>query len=243
MHVQRLDWDTEFFGLPIGRLVIDDHDDDDDHDAGLAAVRVATEQAAAEGISCLYASVDPSRRALAIALAQAGFMVMEVGMDLVRPAKRPDHLPSTDSVARFGSLDDLPALADEIALMAPWSRFAMDPRFGLEAARRMHHAWVERAAGPDPHRWLVVAEDDQGISGFSTMSRLPDQDPRIDLIASTRPGSGAAYAIVDFEHEHFGDVRNWGGPIAARNVASLRFVENLGYRVGRVQYVYHRWLD
>ena len=34
-----------------------------------------------------------------------------------------------------------------------------------------------------------------------------------------------------------------GGPIAARNVAALRFVGGCNYRPRRVRYIYHRWLD
>ena len=39
-----------------------------------------------------------------------------------------------------------------------WSRFANDPRFGDAAARRMHEAWVERAAKDGDEYMLLVAE-------------------------------------------------------------------------------------
>ncbi len=34
-----------------------------------------------------------------------------------------------------------------------------------------------------------------------------------------------------------------GGPIAARNIAALRFVDACHYRVTRIRYLFHRWLD
>jgi hypothetical protein len=237
--VEPLAWDTEFFGFGIGRL----HPVPiGDAVADAAAIADAEDQARQLGIECLYASLDPNHTDLSIALQRQGFRLVEVAMDLLHPTSIIEVLPETDSVARDGTPDDLPALEEEIALMAPWSRFAVDQRFGLEAARRMHHAWVERAASAE-HRRLVVVEDERGITGFSTQSTLPGEEARIDLIASTRSGSGAAYALVDHQFHQFGEGRSWGGPIAARNVPSLRFCEHMGYRIGTVRYLYHRWLD
>ena len=64
------------------------------------------------------------------------------------------------------------------------------------------------------------------------------------MLPSSRAGSGTGEAMIDFAFTHFGPpVRSWGGPIAARNLAPLRFCEHIGYRLGRVSYLYHRWLD
>jgi hypothetical protein len=234
--MEPLPWDTEFFGIGIGRL----HPDDTDP-SGIAE---AEAEARRLGIECLYASLDPAHAGMNIALQRHGFRLVEVVMDLIHPDNICAVVPETDSVVRDGTLEDLPALEEEIALMAPWSRFAVDPRFGPDAARRMHRAWVERAAGPSEHRKLVVAEDDTGITGFSTQSTLPGERPRIDLMASTKSGSGAAYAMIDHQFRQFGEgTKSWGGPIAARNVPTLRFCEHVGYRTGTVRYLYHRWLD
>lgn len=233
--LEPLPWDTEFFGIGIGRV----HPDPAGSTDGLAE---AEAEARRLGLECLYATLDPVHTDLSIALQRQGFRLVEVAMDLLHPTTVIEVLPPTDSVARDGTPEDLPKLEEEIALMAPWSRFAVDKRFGPDAARRMHRAWVERAATAE-HRRLVVAEDEHGITGFSTQSTLPGEEPRIDLIASSKSGSGAAYALVDHQFHQFGEGRSWGGPIAARNVPSLRFCEHMGYRIGTVRYLYHRWLD
>lgn len=238
MQVRFLDWDSEFFGMSVGRLEAEP----DEVGADPATLRAALDVARADGIRCVYASIDPADRELVMSAAAVGMDLVEVAQDLIHRDSLIAHQPPTVSRARPGTEADLGAVIDEIALMAPWSRYAMDPRFGLEAARRMHLAWVERAIS-DPDRSLVVAEDDEGISGFSTTATLPGEDPRIDLIASSRSGTGAAYAIVADVFGRFGRVRSWGGPIAARNVVSLRFCENMGYRIGTVRYLYHHWLD
>ena len=40
-----------------------------------------------------------------------------------------------------------------------------------------------------------------------------------------------------------GDRPLLGGPIAARNIASLRYVSHCGYRPCQVEYLDHCWLD
>ena len=234
--LEPLAWDSEFFGFGIGRL----HPDAEGE--GAANLAEVEDEARQLGIQCLYASLDPIHTDLSIDLQRHGFRLVEVAMDLVHPTSVIDKLPETTAATRDATPEDLPALEDEIAVIAPWSRFAVDRRFGLDAARRVHRAWATLAATAEDRR-LVVAEDEHGITGYSTQSTLPGEEPRVDLIASSRSGSGAAYALIDHHFHQFGPGRSRGGPVAARNATSMHFVENCGYRVKSARYLYHRWLD
>lgn len=231
----KLDWDTEFFGISIGRarLLGEDVGSLDDVDS----------QARSLGIVCLYAAVDPNDLELNWEMQRQGYRLVEVAVDLEHPTSILTHHPPTPSRARWGTADDMPMVYEMIPLLARWSRFAADARFGRNAAERMHRAWVERALQTDDQRALVVTEDESGFTGFATQSELNTGLPRIDLIATSKPGSGAAQAAVDFSWASFGEGPSRGGPIAVRNTASLRFVEQMGLRVVSTEYVYHRWLD
>ena len=105
-------------------------------------------EARAEGIACLYGSLDPTDGATAHLVQTFGHRLVEVALTFERP-----DLPFTPRASptrvRRGTPDDLPALEPAIKTLAPWSRFAVDPRFGPDAARRMHEAWMERAARDD----------------------------------------------------------------------------------------------
>jgi hypothetical protein len=148
--------------------------------------------------------------------------------------------PSTAKVRR-GTVDDLPALKPAIETLATWSRFAADPRFGLDAARRMHEAWIERAARDTDERALYVAYDDDGITGVATFVRSPV--PRVDLKGVTKPSTGAADALMVALFDWAGSGPTEAGPCAARNIAPLRYLERCGFRICRVRYLFHRWLD
>jgi dTDP-4-amino-4,6-dideoxy-D-galactose acyltransferase len=230
--VEPLAWDSEFFGFPIGRVVLDDATPEK-----LAAIDA---EARAKGLACLYGSLDPINTVAAYDAQRFGHRLVEISQLYRRPCG-PFTVRPTEARVRRGTLDDLPQLDAAISTIAPWSRFGADPRFGAEAARRMHEAWVTRAAREIDDRLLAVAEDDSGIIGVSTNVRI--DTPRVDFMGVTRPGSGAAQALMNALFEWAGDVETEAGPCAARNVAVIRYVEHCGFSLSKVQYLYHRWLD
>jgi hypothetical protein len=230
--VEPLAWDSEFFGFPIGRTVLDGATPE-----SLTAIEA---EAREMGIVCLYGSLDPSGGDTTAYLVQTfGHRLVEVGVLFSRPAIPFVPRPSA-SVARHGTIDDVARLDAEIRTLAPWSRFGADPRFGLEAASRMHAAWAERAAR-DEDRMLAVSEDESGVTGLSTQVR--SAIPRIDIMGVTKPGTGASYALMAAFVEWAGEGPIEAGPCAARNVAVLRFLEHCAFLMSSVRYLYHRWLD
>ena len=232
-------WDTAFFEVPIGWVDLGGATPD--------AVAEAEDEARRAGIVCLYGELDPTEPATIDLVQRLGYRTMEVAMDLDHPTNVLVDPPPCSATVRQGTVEDLPALGEQIRAVAPWSRFAVDRRFGLSAAVALHHAWVERAARGEDGRMLLVAETDEGIVAMATLQEgatTPDaRRPRIDLIATTGRGSGAAQALVGHAFARFGPGPSDGGPIAARNLVSLRFSEQMGYRVSGVRYLFHRWLD
>lgn len=229
-----LPWDTGFFGFPIGAVDLGGATTDD--------VRAVEAEARAAGIVCLYGSVDGSETSVIFEVQPLGWRFVDAAttFDLRTtepPIARPDGVDF-----RVGGLDDVPAV-EEIALkMADWSRYAVDPRFGREASRRLQRAWLDRAArGDDGVHSLMVAEEEGEITAF--IGRVASPHPRVDAVGTTRRGSGAARYLIEEARAWAGDVPLLGGPIAARNVPALRYVSHCNYRVREVRYLYHRWLD
>jgi dTDP-4-amino-4,6-dideoxy-D-galactose acyltransferase len=230
--LEPLPWDTDFFGFPIGRA--------DLAGATVEGLREIEDAARAAGIVCAYGTVDPTQGDAGHLAQTFGYRLVEVAITFARPA---GALPpwSSASTVRPGTVEDLHALEPAISTLAPWSRFGVDPRFGPEAARRMHRAWVERTARDGSERKLLVAEDDSGLTGFST--EVHTGVPRIDLMGVVKPGSGSSWALMADFMERVGHGVVEGGPCAVRNVAPLRFVEKCGFEVARVEYRFHRWFD
>lgn len=230
--VELLPWDTEFFGIPIAQVELDGADPD-----RLAAIEA---EAREKQVACLYGNLDPTDESAARLVQLFGHRLVDVTLAFDRPGGPFTPKPSASTV-RPGTLDDVPDLEPAIRTLAPWSRFGADPRFGLEAAYRMHQAWIERAARDGDERALFVAEDETGITGVATFVRSPV--PRVDIKGVTTQGSGAADALMVALFEWAGGGPVQAGPCAARNLAPLRYLERCGFRICRTRYVFHCWLD
>ncbi len=230
--VERLAWDSEFFGFPIGRVGLDG--------ATPETLREIEVEARDLGIVCLYGSLGPVDGDTATLVQRFGYRLVEVAIAFGRPAV-PFTAKPTASTVRRGSLADLPLLAEAIATLAPWSRFTADPRFGPQAAQRLFHAWVERAARDGQEHMLLISEDETGVTGLSTHVWTPV--PRVDLMGVLTQGSGAAWALMAGLVEWADGRPVEAGPCAARNIAPLRFLEHCGFGIVRSQYLFHRWLD
>lgn len=229
-----LEFDSRFFGFPIGRIDLGGADP--------ASVAEVEADARAHGVVCLYGSLDPADSATTYLVQTLGYRFVdtatrfELGVDVEVPA-----VP-TSSVVRRGTVDDVPAVTESVLTMAPWSRYAVDPRFGLDAARRMHMAWVDRAVHcTTGEHDLMVADDDGEVVAFLTRTR--DPLPIINTVGTVAPGTGAADAL-------FAESREWARPrpisagwAASRNIGIYRFLDRCGFVAAEVKYHYHRWLD
>lgn len=233
-HVNRLTWDSDFFGFGIGEVDLRGMDE-----AGLAA---ADDQAREAGLRCLVARLDSAEVHLSALVQERGYQLVELAttFDL-----QPDEplIPAPEGIDIVTATSaDVPRLTELALLMARWSRFAADPRFGIEAAKRMQLAWLERSARNDDgvHSLLIAERDGEAISFIGHVAGSP---PRVDAVGTTARGSGAARYLIQCARDGAGDQPLLGGPIAARNVPALRYVSHCGYRVASVDYVFHRWLD
>ena len=230
-RVHPLEWDSDFFGFPIARVDLEGADD-----ATLAAIE---SEARDKGIVCAYGTLAPEDTTTSVLAQRFGHRLVEVAITLTHPdgAYEP---PSTPSKVREGTIDDLPLLAEAIHVLGPWSRFGADPRFGIDEARRMFRAWVERAITAED-RMLSISEDEHGITGVS--SHVRGQPDRIDLMGVVKPGTGASDAMMRFFFDWARPGPVDAGPCAARNLSVLRFLDRCGFRMSRCEYHFHRWFD
>jgi hypothetical protein len=232
--VEPLAWDTEFFGVPIGRVDLD----------GATAEGLDHVHAEARdlGLACVYGSLDPVHLSTSALAQQRGWTLVDVATTFDLAVSEP-AIPAPPGVeTRVATAADREALAPLARGLAPWTRYAADPRFGLEAATRLQEAWLDRALAPSaPDHSAVLAEQDGEVIAF--IGRVDDGRRRVDAVGTTRRGSGAARYLIEGARGWAGDVPLLGGPIMARNVAALRYVSHCSYRVCLVRYQLHLWLD
>ncbi|MFT5201547.1 MAG: hypothetical protein ACI9C1_000923 [Candidatus Aldehydirespiratoraceae bacterium] len=235
-RIEALSWDSEFFGVSVGKIDLNGVTD-----ADLVSI---TAEANDRRFDCVYGQLDPTNDSgyTAIDVQNHRFQLIETNVLMARRDIPFEGIP-TKSNARIATEADIEILHDSLDRLAPWSRFGADPRFGKAAARRMHQAWVERAIRDD-HRMLAIAEDEDGVTGISTQVDIgPGGTPCVDLMGVVKPGKGVSGVLLQALFDWAPDGPLEAGPCAARNIAVLRFLERYNFSVGMVTYTYHWWRE
>jgi dTDP-4-amino-4,6-dideoxy-D-galactose acyltransferase len=184
--IRPLDWDTAFFGSTMGVLELAPSPDapDDLSRANLLEfdIRAELAQAQAQGYRHLIARVPSADLPTAWAVEQAGFRLVDIGLDSTF-AFATARLPAAPAVPiRSARLEDLPALRGLAADAFRLSRFSADPFFSDEQVRAFHREWVKNLYGGLAQA-VLVCELGGSMAGFVTCAMTGDEG-RIPLIAT-----------------------------------------------------------
>jgi ribosomal protein S18 acetylase RimI-like enzyme len=229
---ERLAWDSEFFGIPIGRVI-----------EPLVHGRIARAAAAADadGIACLYLllSLD-SQDALGDALG-LGFIPYDVRMEL---DKRLERVPRVESNGiRAADPDDIPTLERIARGTFTGTRFFADPQFPAGLVPEMYAIWARRGVETYPLRRTFLTEDSEGF----VVCRVDEEteEGTIELIGFIKEATGRRLGATLVHHAdatfaHLG-LRRGVVVTQGANVAAQRLYQSSGYRSRRLGVWLHRW--
>lgn len=223
-----LEWDTEFWGLRVGRSRgVGDGD---------SLSRWALENTV--GLMCLLiAADDPTEAQRAEDL---GYRFMDVRATLARstapyPAEAREHCAS-----------DVPLLRDFASVSHRITRFYADPWLDDEACDRLYEQWVDSSCAGWADRVLVVEHDGQA-SGYITVHLLDEGTASIGLIAvsegARRNGLGGKLVRSAIDYAHSQGRHTITVVTQGRNIIAQRLFQACGFRTTATELWYHRWYD
>jgi dTDP-4-amino-4,6-dideoxy-D-galactose acyltransferase len=231
---ERLPWDTDLFGLAIGRVTTN----------RLEPSRIPAVEAwcGANRIDCLYYLADGAPPATTAAAEAAGFRLVDVRMTLAAPTARPASPVTT--VIRPAREDDVGALREIARVSHRDSRFYRDGRFDVARCDALYETWIEKSV----HGWAAavhVAEVDGAVAGYVTCERPAPADGRIGLfaVAEGLRGRGIGRALVGHALAWFAGegLATVSVVTQGMNVDAQRLYQACGFRTRSVQLWYHRW--
>lgn len=229
--IEQLPWDSEHFGVPIGRV------------AGGRLTRDDVETADRSGLRCLYLLI-PADESSAIADAEdLGFRVVSLRLTMSRPVQPGD--PPAASV-RPARPEDLPVLEPVAATAHSDTRFFVDPGFGRDAARHLYERWLRASVLEGFADLALVAEHEGRPVGYITGHfHSATRSVAIGLLAvgDLARGRGLGVQLVNallraaeargFERV---DVVTQG-----RNLRAQRLYARAGFHPTRREVWLHRW--
>jgi len=233
-----LPWDTDLFGVRIGRV---------------AGERL-TEPLAAEidrwaereRLACLYFLADPSdARTVRIAEARS-YRLVDERVTLARslPAGLvPDESTWGVRPATLADSDSLKAIA---RLAHTDSRFFADGRFPRERAADLYATWIEKSLKGDA-AIVFTAEMNGRSAGYVSCHWDSAEEGRIGLVgvAAEARGMGLATALLRAALDWFekAGVRRVSVVTQGRNAGALRLYTRCGFSIVSIRHWYHRWPD
>ena len=236
--VERLEWDSAFFGFPVGRLK--------EKSLSSQQLEQVEDEARELGMRCLYWEAAASNYESALAAAAGRFVPVELRVilslnDWDALEREAEELTSIgDSAA-----EDLPQLVSIAEELSEHSRFRLDPNFPQGSAKRLYRVWIEKSLDGYADR-IVVARRENRAVGFVTC-RLDDGTGKLELVAVANNARGRGYGAA-MVHEACRGLRQQGAErieaaTQGHNVAAQRFYQQCGFRTSRVSMVYHAWFE
>ena len=237
--IQLLEWDTRFFGFPIGRVV--------NSRAGADELRQAVAEMRERRIPLAYWAADRPSVELQTLVGDLGGQLVDekltfgFKLDAVAEIALPDGA-RVEPYQEGMSLSDLKQLAVESGL---YSRFSVDPRFPKDQARAMFEEWIVRSVQKIVAEEVLVIRDGGRVLGMATIAVKGDRGS-IGLVAVDARARGKRYgeALVRSAQAWCAN-RGFAQcqvTTQAANLPARRLYEKCGFQLEQTELFYHVWV-
>jgi dTDP-4-amino-4,6-dideoxy-D-galactose acyltransferase len=234
---QYLDWDSNFFGCRIARVI--------PHKLDPKTVTTTLRWCKDSQIDCLYFLADAEDDTTIRLAEKHKFHCVDIritferrlkdigneGDDFtgnIRPSKAEDIIPLRD-IARFSYRD---------------TRFYSDTKFPTQLADALYETWIEKSCNGYADV-VLVAEDDGKAVGYISCHRLDETQGQIGLVGvhSDWRGKRIGQVLVNQSLQWFAGrgMTHVSVVTQGRNIPAQRLYERCGFLSSTLQIWYHRW--
>jgi RimJ/RimL family protein N-acetyltransferase len=236
---RQLEWDTEFFGVRIGRVEI----------TRLTAdlVSEVLDWARRHQLQCLYFLCDPDHDE-SVGIAEAnGFHLVDIRMVLAKGLEGmiPHQSKPLVQIRPFHS-EDLPGLQQIASSIYGYTRFYYDKHFDRQRVSEMYREWITKSCYGYADA-VLVARNEEIVAGYITCHLDSPQRGRIGLVGvdENMRGVGVGIALVHSALEYFSrrGVSRVEVATQGRNFSAQRLYQRAGFQTQSLHLWYHKWFE
>lgn len=236
LRVERLSWDTGFFGFGVGRLHAPF--------GTLSALENALSEARASGLRLIYGICEHGEmQSSAIAASAGGVLVDAKRTYAIALEGDAGNLPLDMAESDACSRRQLRSLAWQAAEQ---SRFRVDRRLPAGAWRRMYSIWMRNSLNGTIADAVLVEREGDRIVGMVTVAHRSERG-QIGLLAVDRGarGRGVGRRLLQAARARCIAARCNALAVVTQgtNAAACGLYEAAGYRLAEQQNIFHFWND
>lgn len=235
-----LDWDTDFFGYPVGNITASSLQPSE-----LSALM---KNAKANHVRVLYWMVEPNDvDSNTLALEAGGYLAdkkVTYVCDLsTLPADKPQQLTMVHEYTNENTSTELYDLAIQAGM---YSRFKCDPKFDEKAFENMYKIWIDRSVKKEIADAVLVIEDNKVVVGLATVGTKNDRgDIGLVAVDTHYRGKGYGLALIQAAQYWFVDHGYTVSQVVTQgdNTGACGLYEKAGYSIESTKNVYHIWIE
>lgn len=236
MRIEPREWDSCFFGYPVGSYSFTDIPDP------VKDIGPVLHQAICAGIRLLYISTPPLHEHRRQAIQRLGAKPVGIKVDF---AKSICEAPSADLVSEISRCQaNSPALRSLALESGLHSRFRLDEGFKHHEYERLYGEWLDSSLREDGGKQVYVAGPANSPRGLITVE--PGSPVRIGLLAvdAQSRGQGVGHRLIAAAENYciLHDQQHLHVATQAGNHTACRFYKNCGFHLFSETEYFHCWL-
>jgi dTDP-4-amino-4,6-dideoxy-D-galactose acyltransferase len=238
--INKLCWDTEFFGVGIGTTLLADASE-----AGWTEVKSRMQR---YGIQLLYVYND-NDQGKALQDDQNAFLHTSGARLMDRKVifeKRLNQISFPSEIEVYPGTRTNEALYSLALQSGVYSRFRLDKKLPGGSFERMYHIWMDKSVNGDMADKVLIAKHNNNIAGMITIKHFEDESS-IGLFAVDEKVRGKSLGrklMEAAEHEAISSGRQTLS-VATQldNQPACAFYHKQGYIKRSITEIYHVWMD
>ncbi len=241
VHVHPLDWDSQFFGYKVGRILLEQSD--------LTSKTLIQLRHISRDFRLIYVQVLPGGDTRNL-LEKFGCIYVGDKIDHVldiskKPIKPYDS--GSKSTLQYGEITDRSELHKLALLSGIHSRYNIDPNFTNDEYNRLYICWIEKSLAEAQKVPICLMKIGDQVVGFVSFSAIDIHSINIDLIAvePKHRGQGIAEDMLNTVIHHakeqgYKEIRI---STQSANIPALSLYKKVGFVISSRLSVYHLWQE
>lgn len=226
--IERLDWDSSFFGYEVGKIEVNDFAFFDFDNFIQRTKEFKLTYFFSKEVITLPNVPLVDRK---VVLFQACTEIGEVNNIMIQSFNAEKH-----------SFDELKELALESGI---YSRFYSDKNFKNQEYQKLYTRWIENAVNDDTTFDIVIAVSNNSIIGFATLNKKNSLLADIGLVAVSKNSRGLGVgkqlmqeAIVRSRKAGFKEIQV---VTQLNNLAAMNLYKSTNFKIKEITNIYHLW--